>query len=133
MYLVDTNVWLERLLDQARSDEVRKFLDRVPSEQLYITDFTFHSIGVVLTRLQRADALLRFTRDAFVEGAVGLAELEAEDMQRLVEVIAQFGLDFDDAYQYVVAERHDLILISFDDDFDRTERGRRTPREIQNQ
>jgi predicted nucleic acid-binding protein len=28
MYLVDTNVWIERLLEQARSEEVRHFLDR---------------------------------------------------------------------------------------------------------
>ena len=29
MYLVDTNVWLERLLNQARSDDVGKFLNEV--------------------------------------------------------------------------------------------------------
>jgi len=38
MYLVDTNVWLERLLDQERSEEVGRFLDRVPSDRLFITD-----------------------------------------------------------------------------------------------
>jgi len=27
MYLIDTNVWLERLLDQDRADEVAKFFD----------------------------------------------------------------------------------------------------------
>lgn len=53
MYLLDTNVWLERLLDQERSNEVGQFLDRVSSEQLFITDFAFHSIGVVLTKLNR--------------------------------------------------------------------------------
>lgn len=31
MYLVDTNIWLERLLDQERSDEVARFLDHVPT------------------------------------------------------------------------------------------------------
>ncbi len=34
MYLVDTNVWLERLLEQARAEEVAQFLDRTPSEIL---------------------------------------------------------------------------------------------------
>ncbi|MFZ5897593.1 MAG: hypothetical protein ACOYU7_00150 [Bacillota bacterium] len=51
MYLVDTNIWLERLLDQAKSQEVGEFLDSVPSELLFITDFSFHSVGVVLGRL----------------------------------------------------------------------------------
>lgn len=36
MYLVDTNIWLERLLGQANSDEVGAFLDHVPSNELRI-------------------------------------------------------------------------------------------------
>ena len=46
MYLVDTNIWLERLLAQAKSDEVGDFLDRIPSNELFSTDFAFHSICV---------------------------------------------------------------------------------------
>jgi predicted nucleic acid-binding protein len=34
------------------------------------------------------------------------------------------GGEIDDAYQYVAAERYDLAVVSFDGDFDRTERGR---------
>ena len=127
MYLVDTNVWLERLLDQARSAEVGQFLDSIPSEQLFITDFAFHSVGVILSKLQRREALLRFVQDAFIDGAVVLLHLEPEDTQSLVHVIERFNLDFDDAYQYVAAEKHNLTLVSFDSDFDRTQRGRKTP------
>jgi predicted nucleic acid-binding protein len=39
-------------------------------------------------------------------------------------------LDFDDAYQYAVAVRYDLVLVSFDIDFQRTENGHKTPAEI---
>lgn len=42
----------------------------------------------------------------------------------------RFRLDFDDAYQYVAAEKHNLTLVSLDADFDRTERGRKTPTQI---
>ncbi len=130
MYLVDTNVWLERLLDQARSEEVGQFLARIPSERLFISDFAFHSIGVVLGRLKRTDVLLRFAQDAFVDGAVSLIHLEPEDTPQLVQAMTQFNLDFDDAYQYTVAQKYDLTLVSLDGDFDRTERGRRIPQEI---
>lgn len=130
MYLVDTNVWLERLLDQARSDEVGSFLDHTPSERLFITDFAFHSIGVVLSRLNQMEALLRFVQDVFIDGAVALIHLEPKDTERLVHVTEQFNLDFDDAYQYVAAEKYDLALVSFDSDFDHTERGRKTPTEV---
>ncbi len=44
MYLVDTNIWLERLLDQERSAEVGQFLSGVASARLLMTDFTLHSI-----------------------------------------------------------------------------------------
>ncbi len=41
--------------------------------------------------------------------------------------LKRFSLDFDDAYQYAVAEKHGLEIISFDADFDRTEIGRKKP------
>ncbi len=36
MYLVDTNVWLELLLEQEREEEVRQFLQSVDADQLSI-------------------------------------------------------------------------------------------------
>jgi predicted nucleic acid-binding protein len=130
MYLVDTNVWLERLLDQERSEDVRRFLAAKASERLFITDFTLHSIGVVLIRLNKMEGLLRFVRDAFLDGAVALIHLEPGDTEYIVRVAERFNLDFDDAYQYTAAEKYDLTLVSFDSDFDRTERGRKTPAEV---
>jgi predicted nucleic acid-binding protein len=129
MYLVDTNVWLERLLDQAKSEEVGQFLDHFPSERLAITDFAFHSVGVALSRLKQEGVLLRFVQDVFVDGGVGLVRLGPEDIQHLIGAMGQFNLDFDDAYQYIAAEKYGLILVSLDSDFDRTERGRKTPAE----
>ncbi len=41
-----------------------------------------------------------------------------------------FSLDFDDAYQDVAAEKYGLALVSFDSDFDRTARGKKTPAEV---
>jgi predicted nucleic acid-binding protein len=130
VYLVDTNVWLERLLDQTRANEVGHFLDRISSERLFITDFAFHSIGVVMVRLDRKDGLSRFVQDTLIEGAVSLIHLEPGDTQHLLRIIEQFGFDFDDAYQYSAAEKYDLTIVSFDSDFDRTPRGRKTPAEI---
>lgn len=129
MFLVDTNIWLERLLDQERAEEVKSFLDQTPSNLLYISDFSLHSIGIILSRLKRMNVFLLFIQDAFVDGAVSLVRLEPQDMQRLMEVMAQHNLDFDDAYQYVAAETHQLMIISFDSDLDQTPLGRKTPAE----
>jgi predicted nucleic acid-binding protein len=76
------------------------------------------------------EGLLRFVRDAFLDGAVALIHLEPGDTEYIVRVAERFNLDFDDAYQYTAAEKYDLTLVSFDSDFDRTERGRKTPAEV---
>ena len=58
-----------------------------------------------------------------------LIRLEPADMQGIVTAAERMHLDFDDAYQYAVAEKYDLTIVSFDKDFDHTERGRRLPTE----
>ena len=65
------------------------------------------------------------------QGGTRVVRLSTPDMRALLAVRKQFGLDFDDAYQYVAAEKHNLTLLSFDADFDRTERGRMTPATLQ--
>ena len=45
-------------------------------------------------------------------------------------IARKFQIDFDDAYQYVAAAKHGYTIISFDDDFDRTDRGKRTPASV---
>ncbi|MDQ2921379.1 MAG: hypothetical protein M3R52_07195 [Acidobacteriota bacterium] len=44
--------------------------------------------------------------------------------------MSAFKLDFDDAYQYVAAERHDLIIVSFDRDFEKLPARKLTPQEV---
>jgi len=132
VYLLDTNIWLERLLDQHRSEEVGQLLDHVSSEQLFMTDFTLHSIGVVLGRLKQTEVLITFVTDAFTHGAVGLIHLEPGDTGKIVQAMTKYGLDFDDAYQYVAAQLSNLEIVSFDGDFDRTDSGRKYPSQILN-
>jgi uncharacterized protein len=128
MYLVDTNIWLERLLEQERAEEVKQFLEQVTTDQLLISDFSYHSIGVILHRLKKLPALEKFTQDVFVDGGVGLVSVQPEQMSELIEAIELYGFDFDDAYQFVAAEKFQAIIVSFDSDFDRVQR--MTPAQI---
>jgi uncharacterized protein len=130
MYLVDTNVWLERLLDQERSAEVGQFLGGIASDELLMTDFTLHSIGIILDRLGQRGVWPQFVNDLFVDGQVTLVAVPPQSMGRLVAQMEQFGLDFDDAYQYIAAEQSSAVLVSFDGDFDRTDRGRQAPADV---
>ncbi len=82
MYLLDTNVWLERLLKPAKSDEVGKFLDRLP--ELFLTDFAFHSICVILLRLKKEPALRDFVQDLFVDGGATRVSLAPDETPNLL-------------------------------------------------
>ena len=130
MYLIDTNIWLENLLDQERAKEVKEFLNNIETRLLYISDFTLHSIAIILTKLKKYDTFVKFLDDLFVNNKINLVRLEPESMKNVLTVISQYNLDFDDAYQYVCADSYNLETISFDTDFDKTKLSRKTPAEI---
>ena len=127
MFLLDTNVWLEVLLEQDMADEARRLLQGVPSRQLAITDFSLHSIGIILCNLRKEALFEEFLTDALVESLTAIVSLDTADLAEVVAVHRRYGLDFDDGYQYVAAAKCGYQLVSFDSDFDGTERGRKTP------
>lgn len=130
MYLLDTNIWLERLLGQAQSASVGKFLETIPTDELLMTDFTLHSLGVILNRLGHRAVLSPFVQDVLIDGGVLMVSLPPHAMDRVIATMDNFGLYFDDAYQYIAAEREQAVIVSFDRDFDQTVRGRQTPAQV---
>jgi len=130
VYLLDTNIFLELLLDQKESESVRALLNSKAPDELGISDLAFHSIGIILYQKNAAHLFSDFIRDLFGEGGIAVFALGSEDMERLEHVSTTFNLDFDDAYQYVIAEKFGLVLISFDTDFDRTDWKRIVPADI---
>lgn len=129
MFLVDSNVWLELLLEQQKADEVRQFLEGVDAAELAISEFSLYSIAIILCRFNKDDVLEDFLSDTLAAGGVSRICLDATDLKRVVAARRRFQMDFDDAYQYVAAAKHGYTLVSFDKDFDRTDRGRKTPAE----
>jgi predicted nucleic acid-binding protein len=117
-YLVDTNVWLERLLDQEKSSVVESFLEMMPTSQLFISDFALHSIGVILSRLRKPEVFEKFLSDLFLNGQIERLSLNTVDLFEVVANIARFNLDFDDSYQLTIAQKFDLVVVTFDKDFD---------------
>lgn len=66
-------------------------------------------------------------KDLIIRTGIGVIGLDSEDVLKLARISKRFKLDFDDAYQYAVAEKYGLQILSFDADFDRTEKGRKIP------
>jgi len=129
-YLVDTNVWLERLLDQEKSEIASRFLDLISVEDLFVSDFSIHSIGVILSRLKKLDVFEKFLDDLFINGQIEQLSLNSVELLDVISNIQEFSLDFDDAYQLSVSQKYDLIIVTFDKDFNAKGIRKNTPDEI---
>ncbi len=77
----------------------------ISTKELLMTDFSFHSIGVIFHRLKRHSEFLTFVQDVLIDGAIAVVALTPFDMYRVNEIMGTYRLDFDDAYQYVAMER----------------------------
>ncbi len=128
--LIDTNIFLEALLEQEKAEEAKSLLSNIENYEFYISDFSLHSIGVLLFYKNQYDIFEQFIIDMIYNAGIILKSLNIEDMKIVINSAKNFDLDFDDAYQYGVAEKYNLIIVSFDKDFDRTEKGRKTPAEL---
>lgn len=127
MYLLDTNIFLEILLQREKSKAAKHLFITNPSTDLFITDFSLHSIGVFLFQRNRHETYVSFVKDVIIKTGITVIGLDSEEVLALAEVSKRFRLDFDDSYQYAVAQKYGLLIMSFDADFDRTEKGRKIP------
>jgi hypothetical protein len=127
MYLLDTNVFLEILLQRSNQRAAKEIFAINPPTDLFMTDFSLHSIGVFLFQRNKHAIYECFVTDMILKTEIGVIGLEPEDVYLLGRASKRFSLDFDDAYQYAVAEKYSLHIVSFDSDFDRTEKGRKIP------
>lgn len=128
--LVDTNIFLEILLEQNRAEEAKDLLRKVDQHDFFISDFALHSVGLLLLRQRKPEVFRQFLSDLISNAGIIQLGLSPSEMEEVIQAAASFRLDFDDAYQYAVAERYGLAIVSFDSDFDRTAKGRIQPEGI---
>jgi predicted nucleic acid-binding protein len=85
---------------------------------LNITDFSLHSIGVILFRYSKEDIFRKFVEDAMPDTKI--LSLPMELYKDIVIVKKNLNLDFDDTYQYSVAKYYGLKVVTMDKDFEKT-------------
>ena len=78
--LLDTNVFLEVLLAQSRADEAKALLTKTDTHDFFMSDFSLHSIGVILCKRNRADAFRKFLADMVAGAGTNVLLLKAEEM-----------------------------------------------------
>ena len=116
MFLVDTNIFLEILLSQDKKEDCKRFLDNNVGN-FNITDFSLHSIGVVLFRYGKEDIFQKFVEDVIPN--IKFLSLPMELYGEVVNIRKSLNLDFDDAYQHNVAKYYGLKVVTMDKDFER--------------
>jgi len=114
MVLADTNIFLEILLKQEKSELCKSFLNAHIRETC-ISDFSLHSLGVILFRHHHEQLFEKFISDIFPQ--IKLTSLPNHAYERLVEWKDKVNLDFDDLYQYSMCRYFDLRLLTMDQDF----------------
>ena len=86
MYLLDTNIFLEILLQREKSKAAKHLFIANASTDLFMTDFSLHSIGVSLFQRNRQEAYIRFVKDVIIETGVAVIGLNPEELLALAEV-----------------------------------------------
>jgi predicted nucleic acid-binding protein len=89
--------------------------------------FSVHSIGVILYRRGMIGAYADILKATSIGDEVSVVGLGISELARVQAACSELRLDFDDAYQYVVADVHQFKLVSLDADFDHTPNGRLMP------
>ena len=130
MYLLDTNIFLEYILRRSRVEEVKDFFHRADLTTLTISDFSLHTMGVIFLREHKSKEFLTFINEDIIASGIRVISVAPDTFSKITGAADRFHLDFDDAYQYAVAEQNRLSIVSFDKDFDRTEKGRVEPKDL---
>jgi uncharacterized protein len=128
-YLVDTNIFVEFLLDQERADESLQIMERIERGELeaYVTSFALHSIAVILDRRNDMDLLEKFFERVIQAKGLRVYQTEPIEEKSIAALNRTVKLDFDDTLHYHVASTLGATLMSFDRGFDTTDLKRVEP------
>lgn len=127
-FLLDANVILERALMRSAHADVTELFALATGNQLCVSRFSLHAIAWYMTPRNR-DGFRRLVMDLSLAG-VAVADLSLDELIPVVDAMDRHALDFDDAFNFTVAEKFGLTIVSLDSDYDRTPRGRLTPAQV---
>lgn len=116
MYLLDTNIFLEIFLSQNKKDLWKKFINNNLGN-VFISDFTWHTLGIILLKYKKYDIFLKFLDD--IIDAIKIIYLHLNFYKELPSVSKELNLNFDDVYQYIIAKYYNLIIVTMDKDFEK--------------
>ena len=130
MYLIDTNIFLEILLEQEKSLECEDLVGKAIQESnFHVSSFSIHSIEVIMLRNNKFSELKQFLID-LKDSKIIRIDTDTEDELSALSTMNKSKLDFDDSLQSYLCEKQNLKIISFDRHFDKTAIRRIEPKDL---
>lgn len=118
MYLLDTNIFLEILLDQKESSICLKVLELLDANSPgFISHFSLHAIEAITGRSGRFTLLSKFLQSLNQNPFLDCLTTTIDEDIEITRLAPRVGLDFDDTMQYYLARKRNLTLVSLDRDF----------------
>lgn len=118
MYLLDTNIFLEILLDQDHAQACQKLIASLNLEEpAWVTSFSLHAIEAILSQKKRYKALQSFLSFLSDHPFLETYSTTLIEEKKICLLAPKVNLDFDDTLQYFVAKKRGLILVTLDKDF----------------
>ena len=113
-FLFDTNIFLEILLDQAKKEVCKKLLNENIGN-IYLSDFSLHSIGVILLKKKKLKIFDEFLRDILPHSII--LTLPKDKYSEITDFSSKYKMDFDDTYQSLIAIKFEIGIKTMDTDF----------------
>lgn len=123
MFFIDTNIFIEYLLDRKFSAECKKILESVEKKQIdaVCSFFSINSICIAAVAFGKQEETIKMLDFLLNLENLFIAETTIPDNQKILEITKQTSLDFDDALQYFIAKETECnAIITLDADFKKT-------------
>jgi len=130
LILLDTNIFLELLLDQKRATDCEELLQLISKgkTEAAVTHFAVHAVEAVIGD---PNSLATFLGNLEHSAGLSIYDTNLSDEMAAALITQKIDLDFDDTLQYYVAKKLGVdALVSFDKHFDKVDIRRIEPRDL---
>lgn len=125
--LIDSNIIFSLLLEQNDYKETEKLFDAIDhlSLKVQILDFALYSATLNFLRRGKDKEIKQFLEILYSSKNIFIYRPKPSEISEALSL--KVNLDLDDKLHYYLAKKKNLTLISYDQDFDKTDLKRLTP------
>jgi len=129
--LIDANIFIEIARNQKHKDACRDLIDAIAEEmiveEVYLSKF---SLGAIEAMLSKNEEFVREILLLIFHDIIKIKDTTIDDDLMINAAKKDLELNFDDAVQFVVANKLGTYLVTYDKDFDDTSLQTKTPEEV---